>query len=112
MAVNRDEFFAELDKLTDQEIEKRLPLFDREQLLLVQQYIDRRGEEPQDQVPGRHRTVRRFPEPSSDTRNATLVALITARKATSMAAAALILSIGAMLTAIVAGVMAYLMLPH
>ena len=61
MAVNRDEFFAELDKLTDQEIEERLPLFDREQLLLVQQYIDRRGEEPQDHYRGRHRTVRRFP---------------------------------------------------
>jgi len=112
MAVNRDEFFAELDKLTDQEIEERLPLFDREQLLLVQQYIDRRGEEPQDQVPGPPQNRSKVSKPSSDTRNATLVALIAARKATSMAAAALILSIGAMLTAIVAGVMAYLMLPH
>jgi len=112
MAVNRDEFFAELDKLTDQEIEERLPLFDREQLLLVQQYIDRRGEEPQDQVPGPPQDSSKVSKPSSDTRNATLVALIAARKATSMAAAALILSIGAMLTAIVAGVMAYLMLPH
>ena len=112
MAVNRDEFFAELDKLTDQEIEERLPLFDREQLLLVQQYIDRRGEEPQNQVPGPPQNRSKVSKPSSDTRNATLVALIAARKATSMAAAALILSIGAMLTAIVAGVMAYLMLPH
>lgn len=112
MAVSRDEFFAELDTLTDQEIEQRLPLLDREQLLLVQQYIDRRGDEPKDQVPRPQNDSSKVSEPSSDSRIATLAALITARKAMSMAVAALILSIGAMLTAIVAGVIAYLMLPH
>jgi hypothetical protein len=42
MPVDRDKFLAELDALTDEEIERRLPQWDREQLALVQQYIDQR----------------------------------------------------------------------
>lgn len=108
MAVNRDEFFAQLEKLTDQEIEQRLPLFNREQLLLVQQYVDQRSETPQGRVSEPRQAPPRESERNSDTRSAALAALLAARKATFIAAAALILSIGAMLTAIVAGVMAYL----
>ena len=43
MAGNRDIFFAELDALTEKEIEARLPLFDSEQLSLVQEYVDRKA---------------------------------------------------------------------
>ena len=37
MVVERDEFFAELDGLTEKEIEARLDLWDREQLALIQE---------------------------------------------------------------------------
>ena len=43
MVVGRDEFFAELDGLTEKEIEARLDLWDREQLALVQEYLDQRA---------------------------------------------------------------------
>ena len=42
MVVGRDEFFTELDGLTEKEIEARLDLWDREQLVLVQEYLDQR----------------------------------------------------------------------
>jgi len=128
MAVNRDEFLAELERLTDQEIEARLPLWDREQLMLVQQYIDRREFVPPEQAS-------KASEPSSEqlraseqseasepahnpsiadriTRETTVAALAVARKASTMATSALILSVGAMLTAIVAGAIAYLSLKN
>ena len=39
MVIGRDEFFAELDGLTEKEIEARLDLWDREQLALIQEYL-------------------------------------------------------------------------
>ena len=42
MVVERDEFFAELDGLTEKEIEARLDLWDQEQLALIQEYLDQR----------------------------------------------------------------------
>ena len=42
MVVGRDEFFAELDGLTEKEIEARLDLWDQEQLALIQEYLDQR----------------------------------------------------------------------
>jgi len=115
MAVNRDEFFAELDKLTDQQIEGRLPLWNREELMLVQQYIDRREMEPPEQVAGVSEQSKVEPEQKPSitdqiTKETTVTALTLARKASAMAMSALILSIGAMLTAIVAGAIAYLSL--
>ena len=38
--MDRDEFFAQLDKLTPQEIEARLPGWDKEKLALVQEYLE------------------------------------------------------------------------
>jgi len=121
MAVNRDEFFAELDKLTDQQIEERLPLWNREELMLVQQYIDRReigppepgsGASEQSKVSEQSKAEPEQKPSITDriTRETTVAALTLARKASAMAMAALILSIGAMLTAIVAGAIVYLSL--
>ena len=42
MVVGRDEFFAELDGLTEKEIEARLDLWDQDQLALIQEYLDQR----------------------------------------------------------------------
>ena len=42
MVVERAEFFAELDGLTEKEIEARLDLWDQEQLALIQEYLDQR----------------------------------------------------------------------
>ena len=40
--MNRDEFFAELDQLTPNEIEARLSSWDKEKLVLVQAYFQER----------------------------------------------------------------------
>jgi hypothetical protein len=37
--MDRDGFFAMLDQLTPSQIEARLPLYDREQLKLVEEYL-------------------------------------------------------------------------
>ncbi len=121
MAVNRDEFFAELDKLTDQQIEQRLPLWNREELMLVQQYIDRRETDPPEQVSGASEQSKVSEQSKAEpeqkpsitdriTRETTVAALTLARKASAMAVSALILSIGAMMAALVAGAIAYLSL--
>ena len=115
MAVNRDEFFAELGKLTDQQIEERLPLWNREELMLVQHFIDRREMEAPEQQSKASEQSKAEPEQKPSitdriTKETTVTALTLARKASAMAMSALILSIGAMLTAIVAGAIAYLSL--
>ena len=46
MVVGRDEFFAELDGLTEKEIEARLDLWDQEQLALIQEYLGSEGVGP------------------------------------------------------------------
>jgi hypothetical protein len=40
--MDRDEFFAQLDQLTPKEIEARLPSWDKEKLVLVQEYFANR----------------------------------------------------------------------
>lgn len=40
--MDRDRFFAQLDRLTPQEIEKRLPSLDKEKLKLVLEYFAQR----------------------------------------------------------------------
>ena len=109
MAVNRDEFFAELDKLTDRQIEERLPLWDRERLILVQEYIDGREGEPMGAAQPLE-PARKQPETDSSAKDAALVALAAAKKANTVALSALIISLGAMLTAVMAGAMVYLIL--
>ena len=39
--MDRNLFFAELDQLTPSQIEARLPSWDREQLKLVEEYLER-----------------------------------------------------------------------
>ena len=112
MTVNRDEFFAELDTLTDQEIHERLPLWDREKLLLVQDYVDRREGEPLEVASGPPKRARMQSEVDLGARDAAVVALEAAKKANTMAVSALILSAGAILTATLAGAAAYLALQN
>jgi hypothetical protein len=89
--MNRDEFFAQLDKLTPQEIEAGLPGWDREELALVQQYLEQaRSKAPQaDQV-------------DQAARDAAWAAAGMASQANARATVAFIISIGAMLAAIAA----------
>ncbi|MGH6865765.1 MAG: hypothetical protein ACREDO_06295 [Methyloceanibacter sp.] len=97
MAVERDQFFAELEALTDSEIEARLPLWDHERLALVEEYVSLR----ESAKTAAHSATR-------TTTEAVLVAVGLARRATMKANVALILALGAWLAAAVAGVMAYL----
>jgi len=101
--MDRDEFFALLDGLTEKEIEARLTSWDREQLLLVQEYVDQKG-------------VARAKAPSADQTN-TLpskdegrTSTEVARSAHSMATVAIVLSVGAMLAAMAAGFIAFVAL--
>ena len=99
MGVNRDEFFAELDGLTDREIEERLATWDMERLTLAQEYIQARfgaAEAP--------------PEHGDDTvaARAAMIAVQAAKAANMRALAALIIAVGAMLTAIVSGLIVVL----
>ena len=111
MVANRDEFFAELDTLTDQEIEERLPSWDPGKLLLVQQYIDRGSlESSQKHAPNLSEQMPKQLETDATAKVAAVVALEEARKANTIATSALILSVGAMLGAIAAGAVAYVAL--
>jgi hypothetical protein len=100
--MNRDEFFAELDKLTEQEIETRLPQWDREQLLLVQEYLDEKAEQtkaaPSAQID------------SSTKEEALRVSVEAAKRTHSMALMAMILAVGAMMAAITSALVAFLAL--
>jgi hypothetical protein len=99
MSVNRDQFFAQLDGLTEREIEERLPSWDMERLVLVQEYVERKG---------LVRAEAAQPDQAEVVRDTLLAAIHTARRANARALAALILSVGAMLAAIVCGVIVIL----
>ena len=106
MVIERDEFFAELDGLTEKEIEARLDLWDREQLALIQEYLDQR-------VMGRAKAeqaaqITAAPSAQDDAAMASLVEI--ASTANTKATAALILSAGAMLAAIASALVAFLAL--
>jgi hypothetical protein len=47
-SLDRDEFFAQLDQLTPREIKARLPMWDRERLVLLEEYFAKhaQGEAP------------------------------------------------------------------
>ena len=87
--MDRAEFFVQLDKLTPQEIESRLPGWNKEELALVQDYFEQtRSKAPSaDQV-------------AQAAKDATWAAAELASKANERATVAFIISIGAMLAAI------------
>jgi hypothetical protein len=97
--MDRDEFFAQLDQLTTKEIENRLSSWDKEQLVLVQEYLDQQ--------------VVKATAAHTDTsaiKDAVRTSVEVGRRAHTMATMALIFSIGAMLAAIAAAVSAFLAL--
>jgi hypothetical protein len=93
--MDRDEFFAQLDQLSEKEIEARLSSWDRDQLLLVQEYLDQR----QSKVPQADARL---------AKDAASAAAEMASRANDRATIAFIISIGAMLAAITAAVVALL----
>ncbi len=92
MAIDRDEFFAELEGLTNAEAEARIPTWNPEQLALAEEYFDRVGTAQRDQ----------------GARKAALVAVKATRRADMRTTAALTLAVGAWLAATASGLMAYL----
>jgi hypothetical protein len=120
MVVERGEFFAELDGLTEKEIEARLDLWDEEQLALIQEYLDQKmlrraeAEQPAWKKPGPSGTkteqvAQIEAEPHGQD---TVVAsfLEVANTANTKATAALIFSVGAMLAAVASALIAFLAL--
>jgi hypothetical protein len=104
MVVGRDEFFAELDGLTEKEIEARLDLWDREQLALIQEYLDQRVLA----LAKAEQAAQTKAAPSAQDAVASLVEV--ASTANTKATAALILSVGAMLAAMASALVAFLAL--
>jgi hypothetical protein len=106
MVIERDEFFAELDGLTEKEIEARLDLWDREQLALVQEYLDQRASaQAKAEQPAQ---IKAAPSAQDDAVVASLVEV--ASTANTKATAALIVSVGAMLAAVASALVAFLAL--
>ncbi len=105
MVVGRDEFFTELDGLTEKEIEARLDLWDREQLVLVQEYLDQREL-------GRPKAEQAAQIKAGPSDQDAVMASLTgvARTANTKATAAVILSVGAMLAAMASALVAFLAL--
>jgi galactitol-specific phosphotransferase system IIB component len=104
MVVERDEFFAELDGLTEKEIEARLDLWDHEQLALIQEYLDQRVLA----LAKAEQVAEIKAAPSAQDAVASLVEV--ASTANTKATAALILSVGAMLAAMASAIVAFLAL--
>jgi hypothetical protein len=97
--MNRDEFFAQLDQLTPKEIEEQLPSWDKEQLVLVQEYLDQQAAK-----------ASAAQTDTSPIKDAVRTSVEVASRAHTVGMMALIFSIGAMLTAITAAVIAFLAL--
>lgn len=96
--MDRDEFFAQLDLLTPKEIEARVPSWDKEQLILVQQYLEQRRAKP-----------RQSDQAASD---AAWAATEMAMKANARATLSLIVSLCALLAAVTSAVVGFLGLQH
>ena len=101
--MDRDEFFALLDGLTEKEIEARLSSWEREQLLLVQEYLDQKALDRAKAAPAEQTDT----VPSKDVGR---TSSDVARSAHGMAMVAIILSVGAMLAAIAAAFIAFVAL--
>jgi hypothetical protein len=120
MVVERDQFFAELDGLTEKEIEARLDLWDEEQLALIQEYLDQKvlarikAEQPAPVKPGPRGAKPRQTaqiKPGLRAQDAVAAPLVeVANSANAKATIALIVSVGAMLAAMASALVAFLAL--
>ena len=100
MAVNRDQLFAELEALTEAEIEARLDagVWGEEKRQLVEHYLDQL------------KLTTMQMEAATSANEAALAAASHAKKATSTALAALIIAAGAMVAAMASAFVAFLAL--
>ena len=101
--MDRDEFFAQLDQLTPKEIEERLSSWDVEQLVLAQEYLAQKQRE-------QTRAALVQAETGTIKDDAARLSVEVIRRAHTTAMMALIFSVGAMLAAIAAAVLAFLAL--
>ena len=92
--MDRDKFFAQLDQLTTKEIEERLSSWDKEKLLLLEEYLD----QSRDKVA------------QSDQRSR--AAADAAMWANTKATVALIIAVGAMMAAVLSAAVVVLGLQH
>jgi hypothetical protein len=99
--MDRDEFFAQLDQLTPKEIEARVPSWDKEQLMLVQQYLEQRRAKP--------RQSDLLTQAATD---AAWAATEMAMRANARATLSLIVSLCALLAAVTSAVVGFLGLQH
>ena len=98
--MDREEFFAELDQLTPKEIEERLSSWDKDQLLVVQDYLSGKRAKAQSNEVTRAAT------------DAAWSAAEVAMRANTKATIAIIIAVGAMLAAITSAVVALLGLQY
>jgi hypothetical protein len=98
--MDREEFFAELDQLTPKEIEERLSSWDKDQLLVVQDYLSGKQAKAQSNEVVRAAT------------DAAWSAAEVAMRANTKATIAIIIAVGAMLAAITSAVVALLGLQY
>lgn len=98
--MDREEFFAELDQLTPKEIEERLSSWDKDQLLVVQDYLSGKRAKAQSNEVARAAT------------DAAWSAAEVAMRANTKATIAIIIAVGAMLGAITSAVVALLGLQY
>jgi hypothetical protein len=99
--MDREQFVAELEQLTPNEIAERLGSLDAEQLALLQDYLRSKGLDDASASKSK-------PSPAKD--EAVRLSVETSQRAHSMAMLAAILSVGAMLAAIAAAVVGFLAL--
>jgi tRNA G37 N-methylase Trm5 len=99
--MNRDEFFAQLLKLSPKEIEARLSSWDKEKLILVHEFLQQKQskEAPSEQL------VRAATD-------ASWAAVEAATRADTRATTAIIISVVAMLAAVASAVVAFLGLKY
>jgi hypothetical protein len=103
--MKRDQFFAQLDQLSPAEIEAQLPAWDIEQLILAQEYINQKAAASED-VPPTKVPPKSIPPRDNEAQSS----LEVARRAHTAAMMAIIISIGAMLAALAAALLAFLAL--
>jgi acetoin utilization deacetylase AcuC-like enzyme len=95
--MDREAFFAHLDKLTPKEIEARLPSWDKEKLVLVQDYLEQKRANKAQSAEGARAST-----------DAAWAATEAAMQANTKATIAIIIAVGAMLAAVASTVVALL----
>jgi hypothetical protein len=96
--MDRDKFFATLDQLTPSQIEARLSSWNDEELKLVEEYLERKASSA-----GQSQQVAQL----APDRDRETIAVVTAVRAHKIATVALIIAIGAMVAAVVSGLVAF-----